>query len=65
MANLLDQKLTPPMSVMEAVYIRGAINTYIRGLKASDEKDVLMMWLRELERFLNTSAVINDTDKPF
>ena len=65
MPNLFDQKITPPMSVMEAVYIRGAINTYIRSLKASDEKDVLMMWLRELERFLNTSAVVKDTDKPF
>lgn len=53
------------MSVQEAVYIRGAINTYCRGLKASDEKDVLLIWLRELDKFLNNTAVITDTDKPY
>lgn len=65
MASLLDQRLSPPMSVQEAVYIRGAITTYCRGLKASDEKDVLQIWLRELDKFLNTTAVIHDTDSPY
>lgn len=65
MANLFDHLLNPPMSVQEANYIRGAINTYCRGLKASDEKDVLQMWIREFDKYMNTKAVVSDTDKPF
>ena len=65
MASLLSQSITPPMTVQEAVYIRSAINTYVRSIKASDEKDILLMWLRRLDEFLNTSAVVSNTDKPF
>lgn len=66
MANLLDDtQLKVPFSVMECTYVRGAVRTYIKSLKSTDEKEVLLLWLRKLENFLNTSAVISNTDKPF
>lgn len=63
--NILDIRLMPPMTVQQAVYIRTAVNVYVKMLKPSDEKDSLLMWLRELDNFLSDKSIFSNLPDQF
>ena len=63
--NILDVRVTPDMSIQEAVYIRSAVKAYCKGLKNGDEKEVLLLWLRQLDNYLSDKSIISNLPESF
>lgn len=63
--NILEVPLQPSMTIQEAVYIRAAIKSYCKSCKNPDEKDLLLLWLRQLDNFLCDKAILSSLPDSF
>lgn len=51
-SSVLKNNLYLPCSLYEAVYLRGALRNYTKGLKQGDERDLLNMVLDRLNNMV-------------